>query len=637
MAISPTADAPITTAPRESDLPARPAAPGPGARRTRFTGLGTSLPWTLPATILIVAVILVPIGIMIYSSFSRIQATGVSQGFAGFDNYVKLFREPALGQVMANTVVWVVAVVAGSIGISLALAQFLNKRFPGRFLVRWALVVPWAAALVMSATVWRYMLQGSNGILNRFLMDLGLLASPIGWYQDPKFSFLSVVIVGIIVTIPFTTYVILAGLQTLPEDVYEAAKVDGARAWRTYWSITFPLLRPSLVIATILVVVSVFNSFPVIWVITGSNTGNAADTTITWAYKIAFRQQLNPGEAAALSVLNVVFLCILVFLYFRALGRSDLGRRGAVASALARAIEPVREFLTVPRHPPRPSSGRAAAVWSRIRNYVMPLGGLLIALFFLAPYIVMFLSSFKTGTELFASPATYLPAQWEWSNWVDIWDKIDLASYIKNSLIIAIVSTLIVIAISVPAAYYTARHRFAGRGAFMGVVLVTQVIAPVAVVVGLFQEFVWVGGVHQYWSIILTNAAFNLAFSIWILSGQFESIPIDIEEAAKLDGLGAFGTMTRIALPLVRPGIVTAVVFSFIQVWNEFPVALTLFNNPNKGLQTLPVGIQQFVGLAQTEYQYLFVASLIAIIPVVILFASIEKHLIGGLTAGAVK
>jgi multiple sugar transport system permease protein len=298
---------------------------------------------------------------------------------------------------------------------------------------------------------------------------------------------------------------------------------------------------------------------------------------------------------------------------------------------------PVREFLTVPRRAPRPSSGRVTAVWRRIRNIVMPLAGLVMALFFLAPYIVMFLSSFKTGTELFASPATYLPAQWEWSNWVDIWDKIDLANYIKNSLIIAIVSTLIVVLISVPAAYYSARYRFAGRGAFMGVVLVTQVIAPVAVVVGLFQEFVWVGGVHQYWSIILTNAAFNLAFSIWILSGQFESIPVDIEEAAKLDGLGAFGTMIRIALPLVRPGLVTAVVFSFIQVWNEFPVALTLFNNPTKGLQTLPVGIQQFVGLAQTEYQYLFVASLIAIIPVVILFASIEKHLIGGLTAGAVK
>ena len=104
----------------------------------------------------------------------------------------------------------------------------------------------------------------------------------------------------------------------------------------------------------------------------------------------------------------------------------------------------------------------------------------------------------------------------------------------------------------------------------MRLVLITQVIAPVAVVVGLYQEFVVVGGVNQYWSIILTNAAFNLAFSIWILNGQFDSVPIDIEEAAKLDGLGPFRIMVRIALPLVRPGLVTALIFSFIQVWNEF-------------------------------------------------------------------
>jgi multiple sugar transport system permease protein len=249
----------------------------------------------------------------------------------------------------------------------------------------------------------------------------------------------------------------------------------------------------------------------------------------------------------------------------------------------------------------------------------------------------MFLASVKSGTELFASPATYLPQTWVWQNWTDVWKQIPLASFIKNSLIISLASTAIVLVVSVPAAYYSARHQFAGRMLFMRLVLVTQVIAPIAVVVGLYQEVVWAGAVNQYWSIILTNVAFNLAFSIWILNGQFESVPIDIEEAAKLDGLGPFRTMVRIAIPLVRPGLVTALVFSFIQVWNEFPVALTLFNNPTSGMQTLPVGIQQLVGLAQTNYQFLFVASLIAIVPVVVLFAAIEKHLVSGLTAGAVK
>ena len=622
---------------------ARVAVPAQARRpRSRAGAVVQSLPWLSPAVVLIAAVILAPIVIMVRSSLTAIDSAGVSHGFAGLANYRSLFAEPALGQVIGNTVQWVLAVVAGSIVISLGLAQFLNKEFFGRRLVRWALIVPWAAALVMSSTVWRFILQGSNGLLNRVLMDLGVTSQPIGWYQDPRYSLLSVIVVGIIVTIPFTTYVILAGLQTVPEDVYEAARMDGAGNVRIYSAITFPLLRPALVIATILVLVSVFNSFPVIWVITGSNTGNTSDTTITWAYKIAFRQQLDTGEAAALSVVNVVFLCAVIAVYFRAVERGLGG--GRIGRALGRALAPVGARLRGFTRRIRPAGGRdgrggsdGLSSWRRVRRYAMPFFGLLIALFFLAPYLVMFVSSFKSGTELFASPATYLPTRWEGRNWIDIWGKIDLAGFLKNSIIISVVSTALVLLVSVPAAYFTARFRFTGRSTFMRLVLVTQVIAPVAVVVGLYQEFVSVGGVNQYWSIILTNAAFNLAFSIWILSGQFESVPVDIEEAAKLDGLGPFRTMVRIALPLVRPGLVTAVIFSFIQVWNEFPVSLTLFNNPTQGLQTLPVGIQQFVGLTQTEYQYLFVASLVAIVPVVALFASIEKHLVSGLTAGAVR
>jgi multiple sugar transport system permease protein len=601
------------------------------------------VPWTAPATLLIAAVILIPVVIMVRSSLMVIDSSGVSHGFAGFANYSRLFAEPSLGQVIGNTLIWVVAVVGGSMVIALGLAQFLNKRFAGRRLVRWALIVPWAAALVMTSTVWRFILQGSNGILNRVLMDLGVISDPIGWYQDPAYAFQSVTIVGIIVTIPFTTYVILAGLQTVPEEVYEAAKVDGAGAWQTYWRMTFPLLRSSLVIATILEVVYVFNSFPVIWVITGQNTGNTTDTTITWAYKIAFRQQLDTGEAAALSVVNVIFLCVVIVLYLSALTSRDGSQRrlaGAVSGLLGPLVERVRSLI--PRRTPteRPYAvgpRRGALLWHSVRPVAMPVIGLVISLFFLAPYIVMFLASVKSGTELFASPATYLPQTWVWQNWTDVWKQIPLASFIKNSLIISLASTVIVLVVSVPAAYYSARHQFAGRMLFMRLVLVTQVIAPIAVVVGLYQEVVWAGAVNQYWSIILTNVAFNLAFSIWILNGQFESVPIDIEEAAKLDGLGPFRTMVRIAIPLVRPGLVTALVFSFIQVWNEFPVALTLFNNPTSGMQTLPVGIQQLVGLAQTNYQFLFVASLIAIVPVVVLFAAIEKHLVSGLTAGAVK
>ncbi|GAA3086491.1 ABC transporter permease subunit [Streptosporangium carneum] len=599
-----------------------------------------SLTWISPSVLLIVAVITLPALRMVWTSLQLTDETGVSHGFAGLANYRRLFAEPALVNVVSNTVVWVLLVVGVSIVVALGLAQLLNKQFFGRRLVRWALIVPWATSLVMTSTVWRYMLEGGNGIVNRFLMDLGVISAPIGWYQDPRYAFWSVVGVGIVVTIPFTTYVLLAGLQAIDAQVYEAGKLDGAGPWKTYRYITLPLLRPALVIATILVTIYVFNSFPVIWVITGSNPGNFSDTTLTWAYKIAFQQQLNTGEGAALSVFNVLILIVVVLLYLRAVN-GDRERQ----SWLGRAWAALTDRLSERWGRRRPAGPVSVAVsdrarrrmWPRLRPVVLPLAGLVVAAFFLAPYAVMFLASFKDGAELYAVPATYLPRHWEWSNWANVWDVLPLAMLLRNSLIIAAASTALVLLIAVPAAYYTARNRFAGRTAFLNLVLVTQVLAPVALVVGIYQEVIYVDGVNQYWAIVVVNAAFNLAFVTWIMNGQFAGVDLAIEEAAMMEGLGPVRRMLRIMLPVVRPGLVTALVFTFIQVWNEFVISLTVFNDPTNDRVTLPVGIQQLVGLNETNYQYLFVASLIATVPVVVLFITIERHLVGGLTAGGVK
>ena len=155
---------------------------------------------------------------------------------------------------------------------------------------------------------------------------------------------------------------------------------------------------------------------------------------------------------------------------------------------------------------------------------------------------------------------------------------------------------------------------------------------------GIFREVNTINGaVNSYWAIIAVNAAFNLAFSIWILNGFLASIPTEMEDAARVDGAGPLRTMLRIVLPLARPGLVTAVIFTFIQVWNEFVVAETIFNDPASNRETLTVGINAFVGLYQTQYQYLFVASIIGVVPVVLLFATIERYLVGGLTAGSIR
>ncbi|HEY5989520.1 MAG TPA: carbohydrate ABC transporter permease, partial [Streptosporangiaceae bacterium] len=293
--------------------------------------------------------------------------------------------------------------------------------------------------------------------------------------------------------------------------------------------------------------------------------------------------------------------------------------------------------------------GRAAArAWGPSRRVALPAAGLVIAAFFLAPYAVMLLSSLKSNNDLFHSPALYAPTHWELGDFSRVWNQIPLADYLVNSLIVAGFSTALVLLVSLPAAYFTARHDFRGRRAFLYTILVTQMFAPVALVVGIYREVASadnflvsngapVGAMNSYWSLILVDAGFNLAFSIWIMNGYLASIPTDVEDAAKVDGAGPIRIMVRVVLPLAKPGIVTAVIFTFIQVWNEFVVAETIFNDPTRNRETLTVGINAFVGLYQTQYQYLFVASIIGIVPVVILFAAIERYLVSGLTAGSIR
>lgn len=256
-------------------------------------------------------------------------------------------------------------------------------------------------------------------------------------------------------------------------------------------------------------------------------------------------------------------------------------------------------------------------------------------LLFFAPYLQMILTALKSQEEITAIPSTYLPQKWAFDNFIGVWKEIPLATYLKSSFIISICATLIVIIIAIPAAYYVARNNFRGKKAFLLLVLVTQMFAPTALVVGIFREIVAFKLVDTYLALILVYAAFNMAFSIWILSSFFASIPKEVEEAAWIDGCSRFTTLTRIVLPLALPGLVTAFIFTFIAAWNEFVIALTLTSSPER--EPLTVGLTSLIGQYQVQWNYLFAGSLIAIVPVVILFAMIEKWLVGGLTAGSVK
>ncbi len=270
-----------------------------------------------------------------------------------------------------------------------------------------------------------------------------------------------------------------------------------------------------------------------------------------------------------------------------------------------------------------------------VRRAALCCAGLALAVVVLAPYAVMVCTALKPEGELRTTPPRLTPVEWRPGNFLEVLGDPSFQTWLRASLVVALTSTTIVVLAATPAAYYTARHRFPGRSAFLLIVLITQMFSPTALVVGLYRQYVELGLVDTYTALILTNAAFNLAFAVWILRAFFAAIPREIEEAAAVDGCGRLRTLVRVVLPLSLPAIVTAVIFAFIAAWNEYIVALTLMTDPVR--KPLTVGITSYVTAYVQHWNYLFAASVIAIVPVVVLFALIERHLVGGLTAGSVK
>lgn len=280
--------------------------------------MGRALLWLGPSLALIAAVVVYPAVELVRASLGRYSITGLYQGAVGLRNYARLFEQDALPVVAGNTVTWVVLVVGVTTVISLGLAQLLNASFPGRRLVRWALIVPWAASLIMTSKLFVWLYDYYFGLVNRVLVATGLLRAPVDWLGDDRTVMGAMIAVGVFVSLPFTTYVLLAGLETIPSEVYEAARVDGASGWRAYRWITLPLLRPALLVAAVLNLIYVFNSFPIVWTLNDRNPGFAHDTMITYMYKIAFKSALRDvGLAAALGVVNVALILIAVLAYLK--------------------------------------------------------------------------------------------------------------------------------------------------------------------------------------------------------------------------------------------------------------------------------------------------------------------------------
>ncbi len=273
--------------------------------------------WIAPSIILMAIFIVTPIFKVFQLSMNKVTRTGQLKGFNGFENFATVIKDPSFALVLKNTIVWTIAVVVLSTVLGFLLALFLNNEFKGRKIARAIVVFPWATTLVIQASAWKFIVNTDYGTLNTLLKKLGIISASVNWTPTPTAWFAWEIACGIFVTVPFVCFCVLSGLQSIDNSYYEAATVDGAGYFQKLFQITLPLVKSSLTVSTVLNIIYVFNSFPIIWTMTKGDPANHTDTLVTYLYKLAFYNG-KQGEASAVSVIGFLILltCASVYMIY---------------------------------------------------------------------------------------------------------------------------------------------------------------------------------------------------------------------------------------------------------------------------------------------------------------------------------
>jgi len=276
---------------------------------------GTGYWFVAPATLVLVAVLVVPVVHVVYESFVWTTPARV-RVFPSLRNYAAVTGDEVVRLAATNTVVFTVVSVAGHLLLGLAVAVLLNQRIPGRTLFRNLALLPWMLPPAVVATGWAWLYQNPFGMLNPLLTGLGLLSGSRAWLASPDTAMGAVIVANLWRGFPFISLILLAGLQSIPAVLYEAASVDGASAGRRFRHVTLPGLKRVLLIAATLDVINTVKYFDLIWVMTGGGPANRTEVFATLIYRVAF-QFFRGGRAAALAVIMVVAVAAFSFFYVR--------------------------------------------------------------------------------------------------------------------------------------------------------------------------------------------------------------------------------------------------------------------------------------------------------------------------------
>ncbi len=577
----------------------------------------------------------------------------------GIRNYQRLFTNSDYLLSIQNTLQFTFWSLAVKFVAGMTIAMILNSKVPMRGLLSAIMLLPWIVPEIVTALAWKSIYDPIFGGLNPILQGLGVIDKPLGWLSDPQMAMPSVIAVNIWKGIPFYTLLLLAGLKAIDGDQLEAAEVDGATAVQRFRYVTLPGLRHVIVVVLLLSFISTFNQFGLIFLMTGGGPGGATRLYSILAYEKAIGSlQYGPGSAIALSVAPLMILLIWLLAKFmrqddRSARTSDqpglMSRIGHAISVgfgllldlifwpfdmLFRGFERLSSAIAG-MFPARPGRFVARQRNKKVHVALRLLVLLPILIFVLFPFYWVIVTSFKTTPQISERSSIFWPDPFTLDQYVSlIWESPFLI-WLRNSVLVAAASTVISVAFAALAAYALARLKFIGAGLLTTLILITYLLPGTLLFIPLYQTLSDLHLINTYGSLIITYPTFLMPFATWVLIGYFRSIPVELEEAAMIDGASRLYAFWKITLPLAAPALLSVALFAFTNAWNEFLFAFVF--TTSESLRTLPIGLQSMVVGDILPWGKLMAASLLTAIPVAVLYMYAQRFLVGGLTVGAVK
>lgn len=567
--------------------------------------------------------------------------------FVWFDNYIRLYQDSYYLQAVQNTVVFTSGSIISKLILGMCAALLLHSQKRWRNLLTGLILLPWIIPSVVQALAWRSILDPLFGGLNPILQGLGVITQPLSWLADPKLAMISVIAVNVWAGIPFFTVNMLAGLQSIDAELYEASQIDGANAWQRFTSITLPGLRYVIAVATLLSTIWTFNGFETIFLLTGGGPGNVTKVYAIMAYEKARSLQYGPGTAIAFSLTPVLAIFILILSRYmrRDALREDEGVAwqdrvidgigwvlGLIGTIIAFPIMLVAQLIgrLLPAQTTR-SYKRGQRFGSVARAVALAL----MLLFVLFPFYWILITAFKGNLQIGQREGIFWPQPWTLEQFNRLFVEQPFFLWFQNSAIISVTTTALSVFIAALGGYALARLRFWGAQGMTTVLLITYLLPGALMFIPLYVILADLNVINTRWALILTYPTGMIPFATWLLMGYYRAIPEELEHAAMVDGATRMQAFLRITLPLAAPALLAVTLFAFTNAWKEFLFAFVFISSER--LMTLPVGLAQTIFGDVYPWGMLMAASLLISIPVVIFYMYGQRFMVAGLTAGSVK